>query len=334
MRKVLALALAVLMIAGCAEARRRGGASGTQVAPGTPPAAAAAGYYTETLATDSFTTGNTDTLGTNVSGFQWYVWKWLGYTQDLAAITLPGDGTVSMLSSQGLNQSQANLASAVKNASTPFFKGTVYGGGFYAEASISFDAPNFLVSTGPPAVWDMSVEHLDGDHNDQWTGEPNGCVHFHENDYIEYNTGNGVQTKYHGGAIDWFDYHAADNCVSLHTYHLNNTDIVRNVPGGTDWTQWHTVGMLWVPATATTNGTISYYFDNVQVGVTTSYSQLTNQGPPPCTNWPTCNLPQPWTFGIADSQHKVLIMGTGTGTALNVRWYHVWQASSAGNITN
>ena len=40
----------------------------------------------------------------------------------------------------------------------------------------------------------------------------------------------------------------------------------------------------------------------------------------------------PWTFGILDQQHVVLILGTGPGEPMTIESVNVWQASAANNL--
>jgi hypothetical protein len=46
-------------------------------------------------------------------------------------------------------------------------------------------------------------------------------------------------------------------------------------------------------------GSLTYYFDGVQVGAPITYTKFTNQAPKP-------NASTPWSFGIIDQQHLVL----------------------------
>ena len=83
--------------------------------------------------------------------------------------------------------------------------------------------------------------------------------------------------------------------------------------------------MLWIPATASVDGTVTFYFDGVSSG-SFSYSQFTTQAPPPTA--------QPWAGGVIDSQHLALILGNGSAARMQIQAVNVWQASTAGNVTN
>jgi hypothetical protein len=95
------------------------------------------------------------------------------------------------------------------------------------------------------------------------------------------------------------------------------------VPVNTDYTQYHRYGFLWVPATAIEKGYAEFYFDGQKVGTRTAWSRYSGQAPPPKA---------PWTFGILDKNHIVLILGTGLGERMTIRSMDVWQASGSGNV--
>src|SRR5262249_36182692 len=126
--------------------------------------------------------------------------------------------------------------------------------------------------------------------------------------------------NYFGGAIhDWFGvFSDGYNVVTL-----PHSVVVRKVPLKTDFTQYHRYGFLWVPATASKNGYAEHYFDDQKIGWAVAWSQYTNQAPPPRP---------PWTFGVIDNNHLVLILGTGIGEPMTVKSVNVWQASDINNM--
>jgi len=82
-----------------------------------------------------------------------------------------------------------------------------------------------------------------------------------------------------------------------------------NVPAGTNWNEPQTYGMLWIPATATSQGSMTFYFNGQQVGATVTWSQGS-------------------ILGTIDQQQINLILGTG-GSPTTVSNVQVWQASTA-----
>jgi hypothetical protein len=177
-----------------------------------------------------------------------------------------------------------------------------------------------------PAWWTMSIEHLVGTSGQQWTGQASGYSHFIEPDIMEADTLTFAHS-YGGDTHDWYGVWNSAACPNYCGADLPFTTVLRTVPATTNFNTYHRYGLLWIPATATTKGSLTYYFDGVQVGPTTSYSQFTTQAPVPTSS-------TPWTFGIIDKHHLVLILGTGASTPMKVQSVVVWQASAANNMHN
>lgn len=306
-----------------------GGSSGTSTSS-VPTAAAAAGYNTETFATVSnFTTQTVDMKLTNGPGFQWYWWNFFGNAQTPGATTLNSDGSVTLAA---FTNTWPNLASAVQTSSAPYYRGTAFGGGGYFEATLAYDASTVNVNTGWPSFWSMALEHLVYLPGVQWPGQASGYEHFIEPDFFEADVAYWAGANTYGGDThDWYGLWGSSTCPNYCNVDLKTAsgtpEFVRTVPSGTNFSQYHRYGFLWVPATATTPGKLSYYFDGVQVGPTTTYTQYTSQPPVPTTA-------TPWTFGVIDKQHLVLVLGTGASTPMQVQSVTVWQASSASNMHN
>jgi hypothetical protein len=100
----------------------------------------------------------------------------------------------------------------------------------------------------------------------------------------------------------------------------------RVAPAGTDYNQFHTYGFLWVPATSTTRGSMSAYFDGQLIGNTVTWTEYTNQPPTP--------VGQPWAFGRIDQQHLYFILGTGVGEQFTLKSVNVWQRDGSHNLKN
>jgi hypothetical protein len=172
----------------------------------------------------------------------------------------------------------------------------------------------------------MALEHLIGLPGQQWPGQMAGYSHFIEPDFMEKEDTNSID---YGGAIhDWYGVYEQTcsgqvYCNVFPAFNVAN----RVLPAATNFNQYHRYGLLWVPATATTKGSITYYFDGAQVGPTINYTQLTTQAPVPTAS-------TPWTYGIIDQQHLVLVLGTGPSTPMQVQSVTVWQASAAANMHN
>ncbi|HEX4183349.1 MAG TPA: hypothetical protein VHY34_08825 [Caulobacteraceae bacterium] len=286
-----------------------------------PPQAAAVGFKTETFATAAFSRSNVDFGLTKGPGFQWYFFNFFGYAprSNLATLNSGGSITVAALSNNYGNY----LASATALTSAPYYRGTAFGGGGYFEATLAYNPAAVKLSTGWPAWWSMSLEHLAGLSTQQWPNQAKSYMHFAEPDFFEADTGSAGS---YGGAVhDWYGLYGSASCPSYCNVTMPWTTVLRTLPAGTNVNQYHRYGLLWVRATATTPGSYTYYFDGVQVGKKTTYSLYNNQPPVPTTS-------TPWTFGVVDKQHLVLILSTGSSTPLNVQSVQVWQASTANNL--
>lgn len=101
-----------------------------------------------------------------------------------------------------------------------------------------------------PPPWSMSVE------NTPMPGWP-GKWETIENDIMEYNPSWGHPQQFDSTIHDWSSGAECGN--------VGNFNSVVYPPAGTDYTQWHTYGQLWIPASAE-NGWHGYrqvYFDGV-----------------------------------------------------------------------
>jgi hypothetical protein len=286
-----------------------------------PAAAASAGYRMETLASDSFSTKNVDMKTTYARGFQWYFNNFFGVAPLPATTTFNSDGSVSNATTvTGWGQGGSNISSAGQTSRAPYYVGTAYGGGGYFEATFEFNNAAVDTTKGWPSWWGYSLEQFTWQNGkSQWPGQAPGYDHFMETDFFEYDVSK--STNYGGNLHDWYGQNSAGN------YQLPWTTVVRQLPTTTNFNQYHRYGFLWKPATATTKGAMSYYFDGVQVGPTTYYTKWTNQPPAPGAN-------TPWTFGVIDSRHIVLILGTAPPVAMQIKSVQVWQASAANNVHN
>ena len=164
------------------------------------------------------------------------------------------------------------------NFSTTFFddaapegyRGTVFlpGKGIYYEARIACDdlahirtngwagfwSGTMPISSRPrnmnPPPWGMSVENMP---MPGWPGKWETI----ENDIMEYNPSWGHPHQFDSTIHDWSSGAQGGN--------IGNFNAVVYPPAGTDYTQWHTYGQLWIPASAE-NGWHGYrqvYFDGL-----------------------------------------------------------------------
>ncbi len=274
-----------------------------------PPAAAAAGYTLQTF-------GPLPTLGVNL-----FNWNFFGNVEPGGANVQNGDGSLTCTGNSG-NTSNLDLGSAYHSTvgSPPHsWKGLAFGGGGYFEAVIKHPTASGSVSgLGWPSFWMMPIEHWvfgSGAQLDQWPGQAAGFEHFPELDIMEYLN----------GAVNKFNMAVHDH-YSIFPPLL---DVAINIGAHTtpaDLSQYQKYGLLWILATNTTQGRFEWYFNDVLIG-TYSYNKYnTGDAPPPVAHTTAA--------AIADVQHFVLHFGThNTALPMTIRSVAVWQASSAGNLS-
>jgi hypothetical protein len=326
--------LALLAVAGCN--RTETGAQTQAVRPrpspsvGTagdaidvPMAAQQAGYLTRTYGpAPRIVTADDRTPGIAAL----FPWGFVGQERGGSA-RQNQDGSISILGHNGTTNAQ--LASATSDSAPGRFKGVAFGGGGYFEAVLQFDGWRGQSTNrdnqegGWPAFWGMAVEHLALTGEDQVPGMPAGYENFIEMDFMEYNI-EGLEKNdhvYSGSLINWYG-RWGDSCDGQFcTIHNPYSSKIRQLPEDVDFSEYHAYGARWVPATDRSRGSISWYFDGVQIGRSVEWSKLTDLASMP-----------PDRFGIGDRQHLAIMLGTGTQYPMTLRSVSVWQYSSAGNL--
>ncbi|MDD5673608.1 MAG: chitobiase/beta-hexosaminidase C-terminal domain-containing protein [Chitinivibrionales bacterium] len=295
-----------------------------------PPLAAAAGYTVNTFSS-TFDAAQVDINNSMDSGYNWYMSRFWYGPSDASTVTLNSDASVTLKNNSGAGM---GIASAGENSKGGGWVGTAFGGGGYFEAIFKFD-PDLVSGSGFfwPAWWSISIEHCLN--SAQWVGQASGYEHFVEPDFFEYDVASWLGKNYYGGAFhDWSGVY--DPIIP----YVNKTQppppAARSfciaAPGidaaGAGWKQYHKVSFLWLPATATTNGHGYFCFDDQKTTDSVSWTLYTNQAPSSPTTM------DPWTYGIIDSQHLVLILGNGCSSPFTVQSVNVWQKTGYYNGVN
>lgn len=290
---------------------------------GPPEEALRVGYAVNTFSA-TFTTETVDMADVGKSGFAWYSWHFFGYHLDINEVTLNRDGSVTLEGNP--DSANAELATATVAKTAAGFVGTAFGGGAYIEAVLKFNPVSVVAAQmkGWPSFWSMAVEHL-VQNNEQWQGKPQGYAHFIEPDFFEFDVEPSAACCYGATMHDWYGvYQVTCPGSAFCDTHPPYSQVKKQVPQHTDFSQYHRYGFLWIPATNTRSGSVKFYFDGEQIGVETRWTQFTNQLSTP--------IGQSWQYGILDRQHLVLILGTGAREPMTVQSVTVWQASANENI--
>ncbi|WP_428535375.1 hypothetical protein [Rhodopila sp.] len=251
-----------------------------------PAVAAAVGYDTETF-------GPAVTLGGN-----WQKFDFFGTNPASIPVTQNADGSVTI--SPGGNDYGAQLSTASVGTTPTNWTGEAFGGGAYFQATMSFN--------GPASFWANDVENMATGSTIGQSTSPSWI----EADIAEFDT-----TGVYGFALhNWTSTANGGQGIST----LNSGSPV--FPAGANYTVPNTYGLLWVPATATTQGYVKWYFNGQQVGNTIYWNQF-NPNEPASAN----------PYSVMDSRHMALLLGAGSSTPNTVYNVQVWQASAAHDIS-
>jgi len=271
---------------------------------------------------DEFDSISSIDINNNRTGnYNWYIQPFFGWRPMPSDDISVADGVLMLNGSSAVGYGIATAAPADNEQG---YVGHVFGGGAYFEARIAYDPETVDYKNGWPSFWAMAVEHMAQKKADQWPGQLTGYEHFIEDDFFEYDTSfAGISTF--GGAIhDWYGVYkvtcpsgfckVSNDGTSLFNNFVNklqNTEAI-------DWTQFHTIGQLWV-AGNNDNGNIGYiqtYFDAVATNDRVTWVDQGDGAPPPSGVF---------AFSIMDKQHLVVILGTGKNQPMKIDRVRVWQ---------
>jgi hypothetical protein len=267
-----------------------------------PGPAAGAGFNTETLGQQPLAVGTTPnpttgfpefSNGADVVPFDFFGTSWtdIGETSGNGSVTLNGTG-----------ETYGNgLATASQTPAGQTLNGIAFGGGGYYQVTMS--------GNGPMSFWMNDAETMNGESNGSGTdGLAGGWM---EADIAEFDS-----TGVYGFALhNWTSTANGGQGIST----LNSGSPAS--PPGANYSVPNTYGMLWVPATATTQGSVKWYFNGQQVGNTITWNQYI-PGQAAADN----------PYAVMDALHMVPILGAGAGTTATFSNLQVWQASAANDI--
>lgn len=290
-----------------------------------PAPAVAAGYNTLTL-NSTFAPATVDTGNTLAPGFDWYKGNCCGGISVPNPISFNADGTAIINGSSGNFNLQLATATCVPPGCSfsGGWVGTAYGGGGYFEVTWKFDPSLVNTANGWPSFWANPVDEVQ-----TWPGQAPRYVQYVELDAFELCQGacggTVAGSSFVGSLHNWYGISGTTCTPGFCDVPGPISPATAQRPFGINWNLLHKVAVLWVPATASTNGSVTWYVDGVQSGQSQSWSQFTNQSAPPTTG-------TPWTFGQLDHQHMYLILGSGANQPVTVVSAKVWQKDASGNL--
>jgi hypothetical protein len=276
-------------------------------APAAPAAAAAVGYNALTF--------NSTTLGTtagNVMAFNYY-----GNVVPPGGIVQNADGTITLTGNSGNNYDQTLNTNRYNRTFGPIpFQGIAFGGGLYLEIVMQF--------SGVPNGDDQSPSINLSDVESQ-----SGYIPFPHSAWIEMD---GPETdiasnRQYGVALhNWYNTGHPDKNVLVDIPSVVKGSLV-TLPAGSTLNDKNTYGVLWVPATTTTQGYIKWFFNNQQVGPTASWTLYSDSQPFPPSGSNIGN--------VIDVRHLTANVGvSSTRYPTTVYSFRVWQASGANNLVH
>jgi hypothetical protein len=228
-----------------------------------------------------------DSAATGKPGFKWYPQMFFGY-----GTNLPSYYSVSgnVLTIKDAADPWSDTLHTAHPDQTLGWKGTAFsvGQGIYFEAKIKMLNVANISSSGWPSLWldDMRREAFSG-------------LEAAEADIMEYNPAWGGGTSY------WFSLH--DWIPNQNQVGSANSQVF--TPAGTDYTQWHTYGMLLMPG-----GYIQGFFDGVP------------------------QVAHPWNagqhFSVTESAKFMMILGASQGgiPTMAVNYVHVYAVNPASSV--
>jgi hypothetical protein len=269
-----------------------------------PAPALAVGYTTQTF--------NSTRLGTTPG--TWQDFTFYGVKQPAGAAVQNADGSLSLPGTSG-DTYGATVATAAANSSEPEkWQGLAFGGGGYFEATLAFTGTPDGTDDSP-AFWADDVEHSSG-------YLPTTAGHtWVEIDDLETDVAS--DSQWGQSLHNWYNAGAGNVAANPPTILAGNPV---TIPDGGVFSDSHTYAFLWVPATATTQGYVEFFCDDVQIGGSAHYNQYSASQPFPPSGSDIGN--------VLDTLHLYLILGSdSTKYPATVTSVQVWQASDAGNLS-
>lgn len=301
-----------------------------------PQPAVEAGYQKLTFG-GHFDDKDFDRDNSRIKGYHWYLSDFFSDCQNSPS-KIEVESNVLILNGVEMpckGGNYAYIATATRSKRHPGWVGYAFGGGAYIEATIAFNsliAIRDLNTQAWPAFWAMSLEHLAGLPGEHWHGQEPDYLHFAEIDIFEYDVWRFAGPHAYGASVhDWYGAYKK-TCSPALFCDKNNivggrskfSNFLVNQLRNSDYSQFHSYGVLWLPERDGQKGSLRFYFDGKP---TSSYvdwnkSKLLNDADSEDNS----------TFSVIDSHHFVLIFSTAIGQPMRIHDISVWQAGDQENI--
>ena len=290
-----------------------------------PAPAAAAGYTVQTFG-PGITLGTTPDPTTSypqfTNGANWVPFAFLGTEWTNIGVVQNSDGSITLNGAGEIYGNGVTTAVPPGSAGNTSWQGIAFGGGGYFEATMAFNGPasfwaNDFESMGYSSAGDLTER--------QWPGQAAGYGDWIETDFAEFDTTNAYGFAMH----NWYGTPDNPQAPVPGSGSTVTPGGPLGPPAGTDYTQPHKYGFLWVPATATTQGYAQWYFDDAQVGNTITWNQYDPTLPPPPTDFGTGGGS---AYSVLDTRHLALILGANPGVTDTISAVSVWQGLTADDI--
>jgi hypothetical protein len=240
-----------------------------------------------------------------------------------------GNGTITDLGGVP-NQYNAHMSPCIgsNGDSSGTLLGVAFGGGGYFETRFSWaNPPTQAGPDGWPSFWSTSI--MEAQNNFTGIGDLSNQQNIEWDTYEALNAGN--NNEFNNGIIHWF---GGGPCYSNGTGGFCPTTPGGGEQGGNstahgpgDVTQPNTIGFLWIPATATSQGSLTTYWNNVQVDSSVVRWALYGGGTVP-------NQAGDSPFSPIDVDQRRFWWGTGTKNPMTIYAFNAWQKDDSRNIRN
>jgi hypothetical protein len=226
-----------------------------------------------------------------------------------------GDGSITLMGNPDPGYGGLVSPAAYNTSNIYKYQGIAFGGGLYYQITLSYEG----IQTGSS----MAVQMYDVLSLSHYTPLNVAGYLGIEIDGPEFNRA-GSTTQY-GISCHNYYYPSGGPETRVDPSVLLYGGSPVTIPSGS-LSGSNTYGLLWVPATSTTDGYLKWFFNGVQVGPTVTWVQYSaNQAFPPSNAASTvCN--------VLDTLRIVPVVGLGnTPTPMTITSVQIWQGSSADN---